>query len=99
MNDKETQKKELDLSSLTSQFIDGIIVKEDYYNFPETTVTICLLHLRNGFTVVGESTCDNKENFKYNIELGKRIAKENARNKIWLLEGYALVERLYQRGL
>jgi hypothetical protein len=98
MNNKEI-KKELDLSGLTSQFIDGIIVKEDYYVFPGTTVTICLLHLRNGFTVVGESTCASAENFKYNIELGKRIAKENARNKIWLLEGYAVVERLYQRGL
>ena len=32
------------------------------------------------------------ENF--DVELGKKIARSNARDKIWALEGYALRERL-----
>lgn len=49
--------------------------------------------MRNGFTVDGTSACVSKENF--NQEIGNKIARENAREKIWLLEGYLLKERLH----
>jgi len=52
------------------------------------------LTLQNGFTVVGESACASPENF--NAELGRKIARENARNKIWMLEGYLLKQRLHE---
>ena len=55
-------------------------------------LTFCVLVLRNGFTVTGESACASPENF--NAEIGQKIARENARNKIWGLEGYLLRERL-----
>ena len=57
-------------------------------------LTICVLVLKNGFTVTGESACASPENF--DAEIGKKIAYENARNKIWQLEGYLLKEKLYQ---
>lgn len=55
-------------------------------------LTFCVLVLRNGFTVTGESACASPENF--NADIGRRIARENAINKIWPLMGYALKERL-----
>ncbi len=59
---------------------------------PLNLLTICVLVLRNGFTVTGESACASPENF--DAEIGKRIARDNAREKVWMLEGYALKERL-----
>lgn len=56
-------------------------------------LTFCVLVLRNGFTVTGESACASPENF--NAEIGKRIARENAVAKIWPLMGYALKENLH----
>ncbi len=55
-------------------------------------LTFCVLVLRNGFTVTGESACASPENF--NAELGRKIAKDNARAKIWPLLGYALRNKL-----
>lgn len=55
-------------------------------------LTFCVLILKNGFTVTGESACASPENF--DPEIGRKIAYENARNKIWLLEGYLLKESL-----
>jgi hypothetical protein len=55
-------------------------------------LTFCVLVLRNGFTVTGESACASPENF--NAEIGRKIARENARNKIWPLEGYLLKQKL-----
>jgi len=56
-------------------------------------LTFCVLILRNGFTVTGESACASPENF--DAEIGRKIAKTNARNKIWALEGYLLKEDLH----
>lgn len=63
-------------------------------NPPELALlTICVLVLRNGFTVTGESACASAANF--NAEIGQKIAREKAREKIWPLEGYLLRERLH----
>ena len=55
-------------------------------------LTFCVLVLRNGFTVTGESACASPENF--NSEIGRHVARENAVAKVWPLMGYALKERL-----
>lgn len=55
-------------------------------------LTFCVLVLKNGFTVTGESACASPENF--NAELGRKIARENAINKVWPLMGYALKQKL-----
>jgi len=57
-------------------------------------LTICVLVLRNGFTVTGESACASPENF--DAELGRKIARRNAADKIGALEGYQLRTRLAQ---
>jgi hypothetical protein len=51
-------------------------------------LTFCVLVLRNGFTVTGESACASPENF--DAELGRKIARRNAEAKIWPLLGYEL---------
>ena len=89
----EISDKGLTAPRVTPQQIDDCIVSEDYHVFPGTTVTVCCLCLRNGFTVVGESACASPSNF--DPELGRKIARDNARGKIWQLEGYALRERLH----
>lgn len=56
-------------------------------------LTFCVMVLSNGFTVTGESACASPENF--DPEIGRKIARENAVNKIWMLEGYLLKQRLH----
>lgn len=55
---------------------------------PLGLLTFCVLVLRNGFTVTGESACASPENF--DAEIGRRVARENAVQKIWPLMGYEL---------
>jgi hypothetical protein len=55
-------------------------------------LTFCVLVLRNGFTVTGESACASPENF--DAELGRKIARQNAVAKMWPLMGYALRQEL-----
>ena len=59
---------------------------------PLYLLTFCVLVLRNGFTVTGESACASPENF--DAEIGQRIARENAVQKIWPLLGYELRTKL-----
>ena len=55
-------------------------------------LTFCVLVLRNGFTVTGESACASPENF--DAEVGRKIARQNAVQKIWPLMGYELRTKL-----
>ena len=59
-------------------------------------LTFCVLVLRNGFTVTGESACASPENF--DAEIGRKIARENAVQKVWPLMGYELKERLHRKA-
>jgi hypothetical protein len=55
-------------------------------------LTFCLLVLKNGFTVTGQSACADPKNFQKDI--GERIARADAVNKIWPLLGYELKTKL-----
>lgn len=92
--ESEIQEKGLNAPRLTPALIDAAIIGEDFHIFPGTTVTVCCLTLKNGFTVIGESACASPANF--DAELGRKIARDNARNKIWQLEGYLLRQRLHE---
>ena len=63
---------------------------------PLGLLTFCVIVLRNGFTVTGESACASPENF--DAEIGKKIARANAVQKIWPLMGYALKQKLSEGG-
>lgn len=61
-------------------------------NTEHQLLTFCVLTLRNGFTVTGESACASPENFS--AEIGRKVARQNAVAKIWPLLGYELKSRL-----
>jgi hypothetical protein len=90
--EKEIQRKGLNAPRLTPEHIDAQIVGEAYHVFPGTTLTVCALTLKNGFHVVGESAAASPANF--DADLGIKIARDNARGKIWALEGYLLRSKL-----
>jgi hypothetical protein len=100
----EINSKGLNAPRLRPEDIDAVIAGE--YSFRVSDVigrgapvldglaclTICVLVLRNGFTVVGKSACVSPAN--YDADLGHKIARADARSQIWALEGYRLRSRL-----
>lgn len=101
------QEKGLTAPRITPADIEANIVNERYFtaadgvigaygtaqmNDPLSLLTFCVLVLRNGFTVTGESACASPENF--DAEIGQKIARQNAVSKIWPLMGYELKCRL-----
>lgn len=56
-------------------------------------LTFCVLVLRNGFTVTGQSACASPENF--DEEVGRKVARKDAIRQVWPLMGYALKEQLF----
>ena len=60
-------------------------------------LTLCVVVMENGFLLTGESACVSADN--YDEATGKRIAFENATNKMWPLLGYALREELFKASL
>lgn len=91
--EKEIQDKGLIAPRLTPDHINSQIVASQFCVFDDTTLTVCCLILKNGFTVTGESACASAENF--DEEIGRRLAFDNAREKIWQLEGYLLRNEIY----
>lgn len=91
----EIQNKELNAPRLNPAKIDSVIKEIIYTRIKDTTTTICSLILMNGFVVNGESACASLENF--DEDLGRKIAFDNARDKIWLVEGYLLKQKLYEK--
>jgi hypothetical protein len=79
-------RKEIDLSGGRAETLMGMMHPS------ELTLTFCVLVLNNGFTVTGESACASPENF--DPEIGRKIARGNAKEKIWPLMGYALKQKL-----
>lgn len=71
---------------------DGLIQPPEQLDL----LTFCVLILQNGFTVTGESACASPENF--DAEVGRKIARANAINKVWPLMGYALKQQLHAEG-
>ena len=57
-------------------------------------LTFCVLALKNGFTVTGESACASPENF--DAQIGRKIARTNAVNQIWPLLGFRLRDALHE---
>lgn len=90
--EKDIQEKGLTAPRVTPQRLEEVTISEQYHVFDNTTFTSCLLTLKNGYTVLGESACASPENF--NAAIGRKIARANAVNKIWALEGYLLRESL-----
>ena len=82
------------MAQVTEESIKAKIVKIEYFQLPDSTVTICSITLNNGFSVRGESACVDPNIF--NKDTGEKFAYKDAFDKLWELEGYLLAEQLYQ---
>lgn len=82
------------MRKITQATIYERISSVQYYQWPGTTVTECLITLDNGFSVNGQSACVDPKMFER--KLGERLAYDNAFNKIWQLEGYLLAEEQFK---
>ncbi|KAA5961026.1 MULTISPECIES: Gp49 family protein [Pantoea] len=96
---------------VTPEHIGSVISSEHYFTAQDgvngaygtprdapaslSCLTFCVLTLKNGFSVTGESACASPENF--DAEIGRQIARENAIQKIWPLEGYLLKQKLSEQ--
>jgi hypothetical protein len=101
--EQEIQAKGLNAPRLTPELIDATITGEYFFTAADgahnapllpgmDTFTICVLVLRNGFIVTGESAPASPQN--YDPELGRKIARQKAKDKIWAFEGYLLRDKL-----
>lgn len=80
---------------VTKEEIDNLIERVDYHLFEETTVTVCLIWLKNGAKVLGVNygrILPEEQNW----EMGKQEAYKDAYNKIWELEGYLVRHNLHK---
>lgn len=91
---------------VTLQSIESNIVAEYSFTADKATpsiphheslslLTIHILVMRNGFTILGTSACAAPENF--DAVVGARIARMKALDKAFELEGYLLKEQLLHR--
>ena len=85
-----------EIISLDEEKLESLVQRIYYHRVPDTTVTICAITLKNGFTVVGDSACIDPENFDYSI--GEQVAYNNAFEKIWQLEGYRIKSQLAEKA-
>jgi hypothetical protein len=110
--EQEIKEKGLTAPRVTPQDIEANIESEHYFSAEDgvfgslenshikecpdelSLLTFCVLILKNGFTVVGESACASPENF--DAEIGRKIAKANAVQKVWPLMGYTLKQQLFE---
>jgi hypothetical protein len=107
MNDQQIESeivaKGLTAPRVTPEMIDDAIVGQYFFTADKAIsgcpvmpslalLTICVLVLRNGFTVTGESACASPENF--DADIGRKIARQHAIDKVWMLEGYLLKSKL-----
>lgn len=108
--EQEIQAKGLTAPRVTPQRIQDVIASEHYFSAaigcghpylaiekssPLHCLTFCVLVLKNGFTVTGESACASPENF--DAEIGRKVAHDNAISKVWMLEGYLLKQQLHEQ--
>jgi hypothetical protein len=93
MNDKELEQAiaEQPYEKVTKEGIESKIAAVDYHVLPNSTVTLCNIVMKNGFSVRGESACVDPKNF--NMEIGRNISYRNAFASLWQLEGYLLAEK------
>lgn len=77
-----------DIVFLTKDDLKALVVKEYYHRIPDSTVTVCALTLKNGFVVVGDSACIDPR--KFDEEIGRQVAFDDAIEKVWELEGYRM---------
>jgi hypothetical protein len=86
---------------------ENTVTKEQIHNLLKTAdrevytsfgkVTIVVLRLKNGFTLVESSGCVDPRN--YDEAYGVEICLSKMEDKLWYLEGYLLQNKLFDEGV
>lgn len=86
--------EESKINSITQKHIDVLLgdSETEEHVFWEKELIVSY-KLPNGFTISGRAACVDPKNF--NLEIGRKIARENAEHQLWQLEGYLLQEKIY----
>jgi len=71
------------------ELLDTAITQEAVFWDKEVVVSY---KLSSGFTILGRGACVDPANF--NIEIGRQVARKQAEDQLWQLEGYLLQNRL-----
>lgn len=92
--EKELQAKGLNAPRVTPGLIDAELAaaKIDYLQPEGTTVTVAVVQLANGFTLIGKSAAASPANF--DVDVGRRVALDDARDQLWPLLGFRLRDQL-----
>lgn len=83
---------ELRRNKITLSDMQDKIKEVTYVVLPETTTTVCIMTMKNGYSVLGTSACVDRALF--NKALGEQYSYNDAIDKLWPLEGYLLAEQL-----
>ena len=75
--------------------VDQLSRDQHIEKFPTLGVlTLCVLVMRNGFTIIGKSAPASPANF--NADLGRKLAYEDCIRQLWPLMGFSLRQRLHE---
>ena len=93
MNHPETEQHR---TAVSLNDIQAKVKKTTYTILPDTTTTVCQLHMENGYVILGTSACVDPA--KFNQAIGEKFSYEDAINKAWPLEGYLLAQEIFERN-
>ncbi|AIZ94906.1 hypothetical protein [Pseudomonas phage Pa2] len=79
------------------QDVKNMIVEESFTILPNGLTTVCQLTLVNGWTVTGQSSCVDPDEF--DAEIGKEVARRNAEDEVWKFAGYELMQKLHKQNM
>lgn len=79
---------------VTKEYLESQIKDVQYIETVPNKCVNCVITVKNGYTFQGEAGVIDPDNF--NIEIGKKVAYENAFNKMWLVFGYQVQEKYYR---
>lgn len=85
------KKNTVTLERVMSRIKEKKVQTLDLFGKPMTQVSVIL---KNGFTMVESTTCVDPVN--YSEEIGVEICMKKITDRIWILEGYLLQEKLYK---
>lgn len=99
VTEAEIRKRGMVPSQLTPAHIQSVILREEYKTiaFPNTIVTECYLVMANGWVVIGHSAAVVMEQFV--AEIGRKLARAKAVDQVYILEGYLMKQRMYEKQL
>lgn len=83
-------------NSVTLEYIESLITDEEVLVSKNKKKTFVVLTTTNGFAVDGSSGVVDPENF--DLEIGTKIARKRAIDKLFLVEGYLLQQKLYNES-